>query len=164
MNESLIDHFNQEKDTNNNQDNNQELSDSTQNPNYVKQSFDKLIYLYNNIEYQKFYLKEIEKPPESNFAESNSQNKENKILKKKKKRKTKNNKNFISNQEQNSDKNFCDSKCFEKFKFLINKFNQKDCLSDRNKKILEIIDFVTEKKNDEDKFNKLYEFIKNECK
>jgi len=150
--------------------------DSELNPNYVKQSFDKLIYLYSHIEYQKLYLNEIEKKPiEKSFEKtkisySNEEDsKPSLLLRKKRKMKANNsegrNKNSKNNQEKNKIKNiFCNNKCFDKFQLFLNNFDN-ECLSDRNKKVLEIVDFIiTENSTDRKRFNRFYEFIKNECK
>jgi hypothetical protein len=132
------------------------------NENYVKQSFDKLIYIYNNSEYQKYYLDEIDKI--NNKFDKDNINKNNlgdikKNTKQKNKKKIrKNESDEISNFDIN--KYFCESNCIRKFKEILEKFNEN--IFDKNSKIFEIIRLVSEIKHDDEKLNKLINYIKNE--
>lgn len=145
----------------NDENNNINNYDSHINQNYVKQSFDKLIYLHDNLDYQKYYLNEIEKPGEkileNNYEEKQLNSNSNQHLKKKRKRKA----NKESNKLKDFSNNFCDSNCLEKFNSLIYKIKEGK-ISETNKKILEIFQLITEIKNNDEKFTKLYNFIKDE--
>jgi len=136
--------------------------DSELNQNYVKQSFDKLIYLYDNNEYQKYYLDEIMKSNKNIIHQNSNQyfheTQSSKVLSKKRlsnpKTKNKIKNNFKINEL------FCDSKCAEKFKIIY--YNLIKNCSDKNKKLLEIINCIIEMKNDSNEIDKLYKFVKHE--
>jgi hypothetical protein len=129
---------------------------------YVKESFDKLIFLHGNLEYQNFYLSEIEKKFSDNYHENkeidlmgNEKENENKIkLRKLKKiRKIKN-----SNINNTINDLFCDDICLNKFFKIFQ--NPKSFNTNKNKKILKIIKILIDERRNYEKINEIYNSIK----
>ena len=126
--------------------------------NYVKQSFDKLIYLCNNQEYQKIYLNEIENINNCNNDIVNIDNDiqmiGHKVLKPKRKKHSKTN---------ISEDLFCDEVCKDKFLKVIKKLKNNQSKNENyDKKIIEIIQYLFLKKNDSEKIEKIYNILKND--